>query len=448
MVRALVHSIMDLKISALALLTTIGMAGLASEAEAQECTQPRMMVVLDKSSSMETGDIGNSSKWDIAVGALDQVTGEFEDEVELGLTIFPSPNQCAPGTMKVAPALGSHAQIMAELADAPPTAGNWTPMSQTLDAVAVQPEMASGDMPRYAVLITDGWQWCAPYDPTTRFDPAESVAALNAAGITTYVVGFGDSVDSLTLNQVAVTAGTEIAGCDPTGDSPMASNPCYYQADNPAELIAALTNIAGEVAGTEVCDGEDNDCDGLVDEGLVQACGSACGTGTETCSNGTWSSCDAPQPEAEVCDGEDNDCDGTTDPGCDCQPGDSRACGSPDACQTGEQNCASDGTWGACLGAIEPGEEMCDGTDNDCDGVVDEMLDDVMGLCGLGLSCVDGECEELPPEEPPVDEEDPGVPAADGGSAAGCGCQTGGSGTSTGTLVFLLGAIALWRRRR
>jgi len=406
-----------------------------------------MMVVLDKSSSMETGEIGNATKWDIAVDALDQVTAQFDDQVELGLTIFPEPNQCSPGSVKVVPQGGTHAAIMTELADSPPATGNWTPMAQTLDAMALEPSIATGDMPRYAVLITDGWQWCSPYDASTRFDAANSVASLNALGITTYVVGFGDSVDSLALNQVAVTAGTALAGCDPTGDDPAAANPCYYQADDPTELIAALTTIAGAVSGTEVCDGEDNDCDGLVDEGLVQACGSACGAGTETCTDGAWAGCDAPLPEAEVCDGQDNDCDGTTDPGCDCVPGETQACGSDVACQAGEQTCGANGTWGQCEGALEPGAEMCDGIDNDCDGMIDEVTDDVMGLCGLGQRCESGDCVDVPPSEPPVDED--GVPAADGGAAAGCGCQTGSGGSNpAGALLLLMGTMFMLRRKR
>jgi hypothetical protein len=135
----------------------------------------------------------------------------------------------------------------------------------------------------------------------------------------------------------------------------------------------------------EVCDGAvDDDCDGVVDNGCAcvsgttRACGSsvgACRPGTQTCSAaGAWGTCvGGVSPSTEVCDAVDNNCNGVIDEGCSCVTGDTRACGSSvGACHPGTQTCSAAGAWGACAGAVDPVPEVCNGADDNCNGVTDE----------------------------------------------------------------------------
>ncbi|MFO0744902.1 MAG: MopE-related protein [Myxococcota bacterium] len=132
-------------------------------------------------------------------------------------------------------------------------------------------------------------------------------------------------------------------------------------------------------AALETCNLLDDDCDEQTDEGFEK--GGECQVGIGACvahghtvcdSAGTGVVCDAvPQGELpEQCNGKDDDCDGATD-----EPFDlGKPCtvGLGECVQSGVKMCDPATFAGTCSVAPLPAhDEICDGKDNDCDGLTD-----------------------------------------------------------------------------
>lgn len=144
----------------------------------------------------------------------------------------------------------------------------------------------------------------------------------------------------------------------------------------------------------ELCDGVDNDCDGIIDgpvidteidtqctttPGIVIRPYTICRYGYNECIDGKITCVGAVGPSEETCDGLDNDCNGLIDdiPITEtCYSGDIQQLVPPKStCRAGVLECVH-GVM-SCVGEAGPIAEICDGLDNDCNGSVDDGLDDV-----------------------------------------------------------------------
>ncbi|MFH1468615.1 MAG: MopE-related protein [Pseudomonadota bacterium] len=222
---------------------------------------------------------------------------------------------------------------------------------------------------------------------------------------------------------------------------------------------------------TELCDGVDNDCSGVVDEPYAadaltwyadadtDGYGDAAST-TAACTVpsgfvGDDTDCDDGEagvnPGAdELCDGVDDDCDGLVDEpdaldartwyldadgdGYGVPTGTAVACAAPSGYAASRTDC-DDADAGVHPGATE----LCDGVDDDCDGVVDEggaadaltwyadrdgdgTGDPSAGVraCSLPSGHTDNawDCDDLDPNEPRIADASSGASTGDGSLAA------------------------------
>jgi hypothetical protein len=154
--------------------------------------------------------------------------------------------------------------------------------------------------------------------------------------------------------------------------------------------VQTCESIGLKASSAEISDDDiDNNCDGTIDEGSEcttggeKSCGAPCAPGTQSCTGGTWGTCELTS-SPDLPDSCDNPVTG--------QPcsdvGRTELCGTDvGACMRGLIECLNTNVWGEC-DDVGPETEVCDDVwDNDCDTASD--LDDldcggIRGVTGSG----------------------------------------------------------------
>lgn len=211
----------------------------------------------------------------------------------------------------------------------------------------------------------------------------------------------------------STSSSTSVTGCA-DGDP----RECY---DGPE----GTKNVGKCAAGTQICDGGewgpcegqifpddveicdansvDENCNGSAQEGCACVSGTqepcyggpagtvgkgVCAAGTVTCTEGKWGECkDQTLPSPEVCDAKDNDCNLKKDD----VPGVTTDCttGLPGVCAAGTRLCVAGSSDLVCVGKQESSGEICDGLDNNCNNVLDDIEQEEcsMTISGTGETC-------------------------------------------------------------
>jgi von Willebrand factor type A domain len=192
-----------------------------------------LLLVVDKSGSMEDPLETGQDKWPVMRDALTTVVQQYENGIRFGLMLYPDGDSCAAGSVRSELAMQNAGPVTGQLGSTFPDGG--TPTHTTLAAAGAYYAGVSSPGARYVLLATDGEPNCAPGDdeaPTVT-ESIQAIGGLRDDGIMTFVLGFGGTINNYpeTLQAMAEAGGT--------GD--------YFAANSPDELATALDTIAGEV---------------------------------------------------------------------------------------------------------------------------------------------------------------------------------------------------------
>jgi hypothetical protein len=205
---------------------------------------PNLLVVLDRSCSM-TASVGGQTKWDVAVGALNQMTTSFAGQIRFGLSLFPDTvtPSCQQDLIPIPPGPGNEMAIQTLLTNALqmsdpnfPDGPCVTNIDTAMQQAAAEPALTDPARDNYVMLLTDGKQAgcsAAGGDAGTTQIIGDLFTML---GVPTFVVGFGSGVDPAQLDVFAQAGGVP-------NQTPMSMTD-YYDAQDAMSLQQAIDTIA------------------------------------------------------------------------------------------------------------------------------------------------------------------------------------------------------------
>ena len=386
-------------------------------AAAAPCTElPVLFVVQDKSGSMDAAPDGSTatstspSKWSIAKSVVPSLATNFNNRFRFGAAMYPHDTttfNCTTGTV-VSAISDTPAGITSAYNAAVP--GGGTSTAATLNAVRTHILAQNLSTPAYVLLITDGLPNCnLNLNPSTcsastpgcgptpnastcglgakdcidDTNSANAAAALYAAGIKVFVVGFSTTLTSGN-NKAVLDA---IASAGGTGSA--------YTATNQSQLTSVLNTIAVNTttcchdvctAGAAQCNanGQRVTCQLDATLGCTTWTTSTCASGS-TCSNGSCTSCTSTCNAGALrcANGDAEQCVANAQGCTSWQPADTCAYG--ELCSGGQCNSCQACTWGAtrCSGT---GVQTCDMD------VLTGCTSWTTASCATGSTCNAGAC--------------------------------------------------------
>ncbi|MBK9261517.1 MAG: hypothetical protein IPM54_17135 [Polyangiaceae bacterium] len=241
-------------------------------------------------------------------------------------------------------------------------------------------------------------------NPESGMTCSTGLPSICGTGLTTCNAGVLDCVPDIAPGSVTETCNSVDDDCNGTTDDGYnIGGQCFVGIGGCSEegtyvcdgMGGATCSAVPDGPEQEKCDGADNDCDGVIDNGL--GLGIICTSGLGECVASGMTACDGMggvacsavpgTPVFEICgDSKDNDCDGTVDNGCGDSDGDGLWDGLEEQIGSNPNDADSDDD-----GALD-GEEVAYDTDSDGDGVInvldtDSDNDGLFDGTEMGKSC-------------------------------------------------------------